>query len=284
MLELVETQRYAVLSQRATRQRWFGRSVALFTKTTRVDYGDAALRALMEPHLRKMRAARPTTDSSMTARILRYDAQRYALGASLREALGVASLESFACADAHEKRALLAPLLDPATRRPFQRAYDVWVRGVVLPALSGDATRVRYQRFPCVRAQCPGDMTLGPHCDAAYGHAPSTLIVSCLLTPAYGTNALIYETQPGREDWTAFEGSEGSALAFPGGLAAHFTSENTTGVTRWSIDARVVADSTSAYDAGCYFAVAERVGGAWRRVGDEIDAVDPRVGIPFVRN
>ena len=108
--------------------------------------------------------------------------------------------------------------------------------------------------------------------------------VSCLLTPAYGTNALIYESSPGRENWTAFEGSEGAALAFPGGLAAHFTSENTTGVTRWSIDARVVEDSsTSAYDAGSYFAVAERVGGAWRRVGDEIDAVDPRVGIPFDR-
>ena len=97
---------------------------------------------------------------------------------------------------------------------------------------------------------------------------------------------MIYESKPGREDWTAFEGSEGAALAFPGGLAAHFTSENTTGVTRWSIDARVVTDSssTSTYDAGCYFAVAERVGGVWRRVGREIDAVDPRVGIPFDRN
>ena len=134
MLELVETQRYAVLSQRATRQRWFGRSVALFTKTTRVDYGDPALRALMEPHLRKMRAARPNTDSSMTARILRYDADRYKLAESLRNALSVGSLEACACADAHAKRALLAPLLDPATRRPFQRAYDAWVRGVVLPA------------------------------------------------------------------------------------------------------------------------------------------------------
>jgi hypothetical protein len=286
MLELVETQRYAVLSQRATRQRWFGRSVAAYTDyAPRVDYGDEALRALMEPHLRKMRAARPTTDSSMTARILRYDAQRYALGASLREALGVASLETCACVDAQAKRALLAPLLDLTTRRPFQRAYDAWVCGVVLPALAGDASRVRYQRVPCVRAQCPGDMTLGPHCDAAYGHAPSTVIVSCLLTPAYGTNALIYESNPGREDWTAFEGSEGAALAFPGGLAAHFTSENTTGVTRWSIDARVLVDAEaeSAYDAGSYFAVAERVGGAWRRVGDEIDAVDPRVGIPFDR-
>ena len=178
-LELVETQRYAALSQRATRQRWFGRSVALFTKTARVDYGNPALRALMEPHLRKMRAARPTTDSSMTARILRYDADRYKLAESLRNALGIASLEACACADAHAKRALLAPLLDVATRRPFQRAYDAWVRGVVLPTLAGDATRVRYQQFPCVRAQCPGDMTLGPHCDAAYGHAPSTVIVSC---------------------------------------------------------------------------------------------------------
>ena len=45
-LELVETQRYAVLSQRATRQRWFGRSVAAFTRfSSRVDYGDPALRA-----------------------------------------------------------------------------------------------------------------------------------------------------------------------------------------------------------------------------------------------
>ena len=285
MLELVETQRYAVLSQRATRQRWFGRSVAAFTRyAASVDYGDEALRALMEPHLRKMRAARPTTDSSMTARILRYDADRYKLAESLRNALGIASLEACACADAHAKRALLAPLLDVATRRPFQQAYDAWVCGVVLPALAG-ATRVRYQRFPCVRAQCPGDMTLGPHCDAAYGHAPSSTIVSALLTRAFGTNALIYESSPGREDWTAFEGSEGAALAFPGGLAAHFTSENTTGVTRWSIDARVVLsdDATSAYDAGSYFAVAERVGDAWRRVGDEIDAVDPRVGIPFDR-
>ena len=110
--------------------------------------------------------------------------------------------------------------------------------------------------------------------------------VSCLLTPAYGTNALIYESIPGREDWTAFTGSVGEALAFPGGLAAHFTSENTTGVTRWSLDARVLvyADAESTYDAGCYFAVAERVGDAWRRVGDGIGAVDPRVGIPFDRN
>ena len=284
-LELVETQRYAVLSQRATRQRWFGRSVAAFTGyATSVDYGDEALRALMEPHLRKMRAARPTTDSSMTARILSYDADRYKLAEALRGALGVGSLEECACADAHKKRALLAPLLDLATRRAFQRAYDAWVRGVVLPEIAADATRVRYQQFPCVRAQCPGDMTLGPHCDAAYGHAASTIIVSALLTRAYGTNTLIYETNPGREDWQAFEGAEGEALAFPGGLAAHFTSENTTGRTRWSIDTRVVADSsTSAYDAGSYFAVAERVGGAWRRVGGETDAVDPRVGIPFDR-
>ena len=109
--------------------------------------------------------------------------------------------------------------------------------------------------------------------------------VSCLLTPAHGTNALIYESKPGRENWKAFEGAEGEALAFPGGLAAHFTSENTTGVTRWSIDARLLVDTEaeSPYDEGCYFAVAERVGCVWRRVGDEIDAVDPRVGIPFDR-
>ena len=101
---------------RARPRRWFWRSVAAFTDygRSRVDYGDEALRALMEPHLRKMRAARPTTDSSMTARILRYDADRYKLAESLRNALCVGSLENSACADAHAKRALLAPLLDLA--------------------------------------------------------------------------------------------------------------------------------------------------------------------------
>ena len=49
-LELVETQRYAVLSQRATRQRWFGRSVAAFTvNSPRVDYGDAADPCIVGP-------------------------------------------------------------------------------------------------------------------------------------------------------------------------------------------------------------------------------------------
>ena len=63
----------------------------------------------------------------------------------------------------------------------------------------------RYQAFPCVRLHCPGELTIGPHCDAAYGHEPRTLNVTVPLTAAAGTSALVTESAPGREDWHSFE-------------------------------------------------------------------------------
>ena len=58
-LEVVETARFSVIARRADRQRWCGRTVVSFTRgAARVDYGDAALRALLEPHVRKARGAR----------------------------------------------------------------------------------------------------------------------------------------------------------------------------------------------------------------------------------
>ncbi|KAJ1462145.1 hypothetical protein M885DRAFT_409777, partial [Pelagophyceae sp. CCMP2097] len=98
-----------------------------------------------------------------------------------------------------------------------------------------------YQRFPCVRVQLPGELTIGPHVDAAYGHAAATMNISALLTKARGTNALVYESAPGVEDWRPFEGRPGNALCFEGGSAAHFTTENTTLDTRVSLDVRLVS-------------------------------------------
>ena len=127
-------------------------------------------------------------------------------------------------------------------------------------------------------------MTIGPHCDLAYGHAAETVNASALLCPAAGTSALVYESVPGREDWQTFDGDVGDALLFPGGAALHYSAENTTGAWRWSLDARVVAgDAMSAYDSGGYLADALCESGAWRRISPDAVGVDPRVGLPFDR-
>ncbi|KAJ1462147.1 hypothetical protein M885DRAFT_611031, partial [Pelagophyceae sp. CCMP2097] len=184
-LELVETHKFSTLASRTARQRWFGRSVARFTRGAKsVDYADAAVRQLIEPHVRKMRLRRgPVYGGARKAFVFDYDAVEFPLAQTFADALGVDvqdlcrlhALRALADADAGDvaKRALLGPLLGAAARRSFEATFEKWVLTCALPALfpGGAVGCVRYQRFPCVRVQLPGELTIGPHVDAAYGHA-----------------------------------------------------------------------------------------------------------------
>ena len=60
------------------------------------------------------------------------------------------------------------------------------------------------------------------------------------LTPAFGTNALFTESNPGREDWHPLSTkSVGLGYLFDGARCLHFTLENTTDATRVSLDFRI---------------------------------------------
>ena len=52
---------------------------------------------------------------------------------------------------------------------------------------------------------CPGEVTIGPHCDAMYGHDARTVNVHVPLTAARGTSALVVERTVGAEDFVALE-------------------------------------------------------------------------------
>jgi len=310
MLELVATAHFAVIARRRTRENWFGRSLARLQKwAPRVDWDDPAVRALMEPHLAKMRRKRRTTSPSpppspstkakgrpRKAFVARLDTTE--LEETLLRGL-LAGFDDFFVA----KRRVLATLLEDGRRRPFHGAYDRWMLRCVLPQLfkaaAGTTKTARYQRFPCVRVQRPGELTIGPHCDSMYDHCPSTINVVAPLTACQGTACLAYESEPGKEDWRDFQAppERGVALCFLGGSCAHFTSENTTANTRVSIDARVllVGDTTttpkgggsSKYDGDSYFATAafSSEEGGWLRLDDDaafFQRPDPRCGVPFL--
>ena len=78
-------------------------------------------------------------------------------------------------------------------------------------------------------------------CSVLYQAPDGNLNYYVPLTDAiYGTNSLYLESEPGREDWRALELSYGELQTFYGVYCNHFTAENTTAVTRVSLDFRLV--------------------------------------------
>ena len=185
------------------------------------------------------------------------------------------------------KKELLQPLLSASARWKFHETYERFVHNLIVPYLhqqyvntlfpnkrgcrnddDDDGERqhrllVRYQAFPCLRVVRPGEFSIGPHCDLAYGHALASLNVYVpLSSPIGGTNALYAESQPGLEDWQPLwwdnhneeeeeEGKSdnnhdrGVAIVFDGAQCLHFTLENTTPFTRVSMDFRIALHDTT---------------------------------------
>jgi cytidyltransferase-like protein len=168
-----------------------------------------------------------------------------------------------------------APLVDGRTAKdrllyaltqnhgPFQAAFDDFVRVFCVPrmmaALGSQNTNETgptvttevcyYQAFPCLRIVQPGEFSIGPHSDVAYGHHPCSVngyvslaepgVCSSGGAPA---SALFLESRPGAEDWHAlFEGNHKShTRLFAGALNLHWTTENLTERTRVTLDFRMI--------------------------------------------
>ena len=237
-------------------------------------------------------------------RDLRYDTARYDLRMAFAEMLGVEALElerlherfrhdTGRKGDRQEKLQLLSGMADPARRANFT---DVFVRLVlerIAPSVAEDADvdTVACQSFPCVRINRPGEFSIGPHCDAQYGHGLGNINFYLPLTSIGGTNSLWLESAPGMEDWHCIDADFGAIKRFWGGACAHFTVRNHTASTRVSLDFRCVpgpifdlqkgrdqyTDST-----GYYFVCRRGVGGDWAVEGREpVGQPTKLMGFPF---
>jgi len=246
-----------------------------------------------------------------TVKAFSFDPAQHPLRATFLQCLGLdplAPLEYLhalfgpaAAADAgkrHDRSAkthLLSGLLNPRRRLVFHQAYDSFVRSVVLPLvaarLPSPPSLFYYQGFPSLRVVRPCEFSINLHADISYGFSQAAINVWLPLTACWGTNSLVLESSPGKEDWHALEGTYGRAFMFWGALCTHFTPANTTAQTRVSLDLRILTGS--AWDPSHdrfqatpgYFQAAEWVGGehaGWERVGgDELLVPDERVGFPF---
>ena len=257
--------------------KWFGRDVRTFlSDDAEAPNFEPALRAVMEPHVAKARKKREESRNTLNVQVeeslanavgvpytaLRderrflFDEHSYPIHRVLAETLGVSDLSLIHEHPIKDKRLLLDPLLHPSSRRRFHECYDNFVTSFCIPLLHSLAIPknlfhttsphasskivYRYQAFPCIRIVRPGEFSIGPHCDIAYGHSIGNLNFHIPLTPVFGTNALYTESHPGREDWHPLTTkSVGLGYLFDGARCIHFALENTTNVSRVSIDFRI---------------------------------------------
>lgn len=240
---------------------------------------DKPLRQVMEPHIRKARLRREksrnpswfkagTLDATIASSVgvpytsLReerpflFDEHSHPLHSVLAETLEVDDLSLLHKHSIQDKRVCLEPLLYRASRRRFHEAYDNFVTSFCIPLLhsvamekklfhakstqASNKVTYRYQAFPCIRIVRPGEISKEPHCDTSLGHCIGNLNFHVPLTPSFGTNALYTESHPGREDWHPLKAkSVGLGYILDGARCLHFGLENTTPVTRVSLDFRI---------------------------------------------
>jgi hypothetical protein len=180
----------------------------------------------------------------------------------------------------------------------FQTVYDNLVLSICAPRVASllsdysDEDRIYYQAFPCIRIVQPGEFSIGPHADVAYGHHPCSVNFYIPLTKIGGTASLFLESRLGSEDWHAITGDYGHVKQFAGATCLHFTPENMTDYTRVSLDFRLIPGSmmdalksgekADAYrrTPGYYSCCRRGSNGIWQREGPLLSP-DARVGFPW---
>jgi len=254
---------------------WFGSDIRCHTgDLSESPSFDRNLRAVMEPHLRKARLRRMESREEEHRHLIigssagvpytplreerpfLFDTYSYPMHEILAETLGVQDLSKLHEHTIQDKQELLAPLLDPTSRRCFHECYDKFVTTFIIPLVHSFAMQhnllqntshmasskivYRYQAFPNIRIVRPGEGSTAPKCDVADGHSIGNLNFHIPLTPTFGTNSVYTESHVGREDWHPLTAkSFGLGYLFDGARCVHFGLENTTPVTCVSIDFRV---------------------------------------------
>eukprot|EP00434_Breviolum_minutum_P005106 symbB.v1.2.004501.t1/scaffold250.1/size251770/12 len=311
------------LDLRMTNPSWFGAAVSAVTENAaELPFPfPLALAKVVEEHVHKAVVARQIALESIRqasgaekydetlkqffAMVLEgsftFDTGAYPLRVALLETCGFSTDTNLSMLHRQEgaKDLLLRRLTEDP--RPFQQIFDRFVREVCVPriaevyqsAVGTGLDSIYYQVFPCLRIVQPGDFSIGPHADVAYGHHPCSVNIYVPLTPINRTSSLFLESAPGRADWHPIVGDYGMVKHFPGAVCAHWTTENNTQETRVSLDVRLICgplfhalrgdekkDLFQSPKAGYYIHCIPSSHG-WQRATEPLPLPDARFGFPW---
>jgi len=179
---------------------------------------------------------------------INYNTKRYPFRNAIEDMAGVTDLENIHKGEDFKKRFTWD--IEQAT--PFHKSVYEKIRGSkfielykdfiaehLKPLFSDD--KIVYQVIPTFRTHYPENVGVQSwHRDRDYNHNPKEVNIFMPFTSAYGTNAVWYESEEDKKDFSPIEMEYGTVAFWNGANLLHGNKINTTGVTRVSCDFRVM--------------------------------------------
>lgn len=148
----------------------------------------------------------------------------------------------------------------------FNELYLKFIKDFIKPLFNNET--LVYQKVPTFRVHLNNNVSVGEfHKDSDYGHAKNQINFWIPFVDTFDTNTIWIESEPGLEDFCPKSLNYGEVLKFDGSNLLHGSKINNTGMTRVSVDFRVVkysefigSDKSSIntnikFDIGGYFDV-----------------------------
>jgi hypothetical protein len=131
--------------------------------------------------------------------------------------------------------------------------YYIFVKEVVLPLFNENDKEYVVQKDPCFRICLPNNTAIGLrkemndpedkigiHCDGDYHHPSGEINFMLSFGEQYGNNSCFVETSLGSDMYEPITMNYGSFVSFYGNKYKHFNKKNDTGISRISIDFRII--------------------------------------------
>lgn len=149
----------------------------------------------------------------------------------------------------------------------FSEFNDLYLKfiGEFIKPLFGEE-QIVYQKIPTFRVHLVGNLSVGEfHKDSDYGHSNNEINFWLPFVDTFSTNTIWVESEPGLGDYAPRSLDYGEVMRFHGANLVHGNKINDTGITRVSIDFRVVKysefvpsentsiDTNLKFDIGEYF-------------------------------
>lgn len=123
----------------------------------------------------------------------------------------------------------------------FLPLYQQFLREVVQP---GYGETLVYQARPTFRIHLPNNVAVGEwHKDGDYNHQRTETNFWLPFTRAFGNNTIWIESEEDKGDFQSYDVEHGEVLVFNGASLKHGNKPNDTGVSRVSMDFRVIPHS-----------------------------------------
>ena len=120
----------------------------------------------------------------------------------------------------------------------FLNIYSKFIEEVILPHFGED---ILYQKVPTFRNQVPNNISVAEfHKDKTYSHSPYEVNVFLPITVAKDTSTIWVESVEDKGDYRPMNAEYGEYYIWNGSNLKHGNRVNTTDMTRFSVDFRIL--------------------------------------------